>query len=190
MSSDQSFGVVWSTKRHVKTSTISVSDIAAITSSTPPLEVVRLFCSLKRSMKGAGGEPLVLQFLDVSRAYPHVDVLRDDFYVETVPEMELPEDTSLFDARCTSSPIVSNSCFVHGSDYVGLGVRGDLKSCKAKLCERFIIKDRGILGTDGLHDQRILNRVITYHQAKPECPEMLTYERIRDTLICSWLQSD
>ena len=45
-----------------QTSTISVSDIAAVTSSTPPLEVVRLFCSLM-SMKGAGGEPLVLQFL-------------------------------------------------------------------------------------------------------------------------------
>ena len=34
-------------------------------------------------MKGAGGEPLVLQFLDVSRAYPHAEVLRDEFYVET-----------------------------------------------------------------------------------------------------------
>ena len=42
-----------------QTSTISVSDIAAVTSSTPPLEVVRLFCSLMMSMKGAGGEPLV-----------------------------------------------------------------------------------------------------------------------------------
>ena len=44
------------------------------------------------SMKGAGGEPLMLQFLDVSRAYPHAEVLRDDFYVEAVPEMGLPED--------------------------------------------------------------------------------------------------
>ena len=41
-----------------QTSTISVSDIA-VTSSTPQLEVVRLFCSLMMSMKGAGGEPLV-----------------------------------------------------------------------------------------------------------------------------------
>ena len=62
-----------------QTSTISVSDIAAVTSSTPPLEVVRLFCSLMMSMKGAGGELLVLQLLDVSRAYPHAEVLRDDF---------------------------------------------------------------------------------------------------------------
>ena len=74
------------------TGTISVSDIAAVTSSAPPLEVVRVFCSLMMSMKGAGGEPLMLQFLDVSRAYPHAEVLRDDFYVEAVPEMGLPED--------------------------------------------------------------------------------------------------
>ena len=53
--------------------------------------------------------------------------------------------------------------FVHGDDYVGLGVRGDLEGYKAKLSERFIIKDRGIFGADGLHEIRILNRVITYH---------------------------
>ena len=82
-----------------QTGTISVSDIAAVTSSTPPLEVVRLFCSLMMSMKGAGGEPLVLQFLDVSRAYPNAEVLRDDFNVETVPEMGLPEDTCLLARR-------------------------------------------------------------------------------------------
>ena len=75
------------------------SDIAAVTSSTPLLEVVRLFCSLMMSMKGASGEPLVLQFVDVSRAYPHAEVLRDDFYVETVPEMGLPEDTCLLARR-------------------------------------------------------------------------------------------
>ena len=51
------------------------------------------------SMKGAGGEPLVLQFLEVSRAHPHAEVLRDDFYVETVPEMEVPEDTCLLARR-------------------------------------------------------------------------------------------
>ena len=38
-----------------QTSTISVSDVAAVTSSMPPLEVVRLFCSLMVSMKGTGG---------------------------------------------------------------------------------------------------------------------------------------
>ena len=78
-----------------------------------------------------------------------------------------------------SSPIVANSCFVHGDDYVGLGVRGDLEGCKAKLSERFIIKDRRILGADGLHEIRILNRVITYHPAKPGCPEMLPYSSLQ-----------
>ena len=79
--------------------------------------------------------------------------------------------------------------FVHGDDYVGLGVRGDLEGYNAKLSEPFIIKDRGILGADGLHEIRILNRVITYHPAKPGCPEMLTYEadqRHADLLMAAY----
>ena len=31
--------------------------------------------------------------------HPHAEVLRDDFYVETVPEMGLPEDTCLLAGR-------------------------------------------------------------------------------------------
>ena len=129
--------------------------------------------------------PLVLQFLDVSRAYPHAEVLRDDFYVETVPEMGLPEDACLLARRgwhgtrdagqafefavrdhfldhdfkqgmfstCVfAHRIIFLLYFVHGDDYVGLGVRGDLEGYKAKLSERFIIKDRGIWGADGLHE--------------------------------------
>ena len=75
--------------------------------------------------------------------------------------------------------------FVHGDDYVGLGVEG----YKAKLSERFIIKDRGILGADGLHEIRILNRVITYHPATPGCLEMLTHEadqRHADLLMAAY----
>ena len=88
-----------------------------------------------------------------------------------------------------SSSIVANSCFVHGDDYVGLGVRGDLEGDKAKLSERFIIKDRGILGADGLHEIRILDRVITYHPAQQGCAEMLTYEadpRHADLLMAAY----
>ena len=55
-------------------------------------------------------------------------------------------------------------------------MRGDLEGYRAKLSERFIIKDRGILGADGLREMRILNTVITCHPAKPGCLEMLTYE--------------
>ena len=122
---------------------------------------------------GAGGEPLVLQFLDVSRAYPHAEDLRDDFYVETVPEMVLPEDTCLLarrgwygmpdagqafefavrdhfldhDTRDVQYMFFAHRSkfllyFVHGDDYVGLGVRGDLEGYNAKLSEPFIIKDR------------------------------------------------
>ena len=131
------------------------------------------------SMKGTGGEPLVSQFLDVSRTYPHAEVLRDDFYVGTVPEMGLPEDTCLLARRgwygmrdagqafefavrdhfldhdfkqgmFSTCVFVHRSkfllYFVHGDDYVGFGVRGDLEGYKAKLSERFIIKDRGIWG--------------------------------------------
>ena len=54
--------------------------------------------------------------------------------------------------------------FVHGDDFVGLGVRGDLEGYRATLSELFIIKDRGILGADGLHEMQILNRVITIIQ--------------------------
>ena len=52
-----------------------------------------------------------------------------------------------------------------------------------------IIKDRGVLGADGLHEIRILNRVITYHPAKLACPEMLTYEadqRHADLLMAAY----
>ena len=79
--------------------------------------------------------------------------------------------------------------FVHGDDYVGLGVRADLEGYKAKLSERFIIKDRGILSADGLREIRFLNRFLTYHPAKPRCPEMLTYEadqRHADLLMAAY----
>ena len=68
-------------------------------------------------------------------------------------------------------------------------MRGDLESHKAKLSELFIIKERGVLGADGLHEIRILNRVITYHPAKPRCPETSTCEadqRNADLLIASY----
>ena len=212
----------WVVQETRQTSTISVSDIAAVTSSTPPLEVVRLFCSLMMSMKARVASLSFCSFLDVSRSYPHVETLRDDFYVEAVPEMGLPEDTCLLSRRgwygmrdagqafefavrdhfldYDFKQGMFSSCvfahlgklllyFVHGDDYVGLGVRCDLDGYKAKLSERFIIQDRGVLGADGLLETRILNRAITYHPAKPGCPEMLTYEadqRHADLLMASY----
>merc|ERR1712194_863373 len=50
-----------------KTSTIPADDIAAVTASTPPLEIVRLFCSLCMSLRGPDGEKMVMQFLDGAR---------------------------------------------------------------------------------------------------------------------------
>ena len=107
-----------------------------------------------RGKKGAGGEPLVLQFLDISRAYTHAEVLRDDFYVETVPEMELPEDTCLLarrgcygmrDARQAfefavrdhflnhdfKQSMFSTCVFAHRSKFLLYFVRGDLEGYKA-----------------------------------------------------------
>ena len=215
MSSDRSFGVVWLTKRHVR---LAPSVSRTSPPSHPAHHCSKLFVCFALSAS-------FLQFLDVSRAYPHAEVLRDDFCVETVPEMVFPEDTCLLarrgwygmrDAGQAFEFAVRDhfldpdfkqgmfsTCvfayrskfllyFVHGDDYVGLGVRGDLEGYKAKLSERFIVKDRGFLGADGLHEIRILNRVITYHLANPGCPEMLTYEadqRHADLLIgCIWTQ--
>ena len=83
-----------------RTSTVAIDDIASVTAATPPLEVVRLFLSLGMSMKGPNGEPLVWQFLDVSRAHPHVDVLRKHFYVQAPAEWGLGDDMCLLCRKC------------------------------------------------------------------------------------------
>ena len=155
--------------RSTMTNTLAwnLTDIAAVTSSTPPIEVVRLYSSLMISLKRAGGEPLVLQFLDASRAYPHAEVLRDDFYVErhvllarrgwygmrdagqafefAVRDHFLDHDfkQGMF-SRCVFAHRSKFLLyFVHGDDYVEFGVRGDLEGYKGKPSERFIIKDLG-----------------------------------------------
>ena len=53
MSSGRSFGVVWSSKRHVRQAP-SASRTSPPSHPAPPLEVVRLFCSLMMSRKGRG----------------------------------------------------------------------------------------------------------------------------------------
>ena len=198
--------VVQETRR---TSTIAIEDIAAVTSSTPPLEVVRLFCSLMMSLKGVSGEDLVMQFLDVSRAHPHCQALRSDFYIDAPEEMELPAGTCLLVKRSwygmrdagqafefavrddfkkndfkqgMYSPCVFRHTdrflfyFVHGDDYVGLGSRKDVDWYLSRVSQRFIIKERGVLGPGGVNEMRILNRVITYRPAGDGQPEMVTYE--------------
>ena len=64
-------------------------------------------------------------------------------------------------------------------------MRGDLVGYRAKLSERFI-KDRGILGAGGLHEIRILNRVMTYHPAKPGCLEMHGLKASSKTKATPW----
>ena len=124
-------------------------------SSTPPLEVVRHFCSLAGSSLG-----LVLQFVDVSRALPYVKVLRGNSYTEPPAELGLPSDMCVLLHRywhgtrdagqgfevAVRNHYDANDCnqgiftpciykhwneklmyFAHGDDDVGLDVEHDLE---------------------------------------------------------------
>jgi hypothetical protein len=200
--------VVQETRR---SSTIPIDDIASVTSSTPPLEIVRLFCSLCMTLTGPRGEQLVMQFLDISRAHPHCKVLRDNVYIEAPKEMNLPEGMCLLLKKCwygtrdagqafefaVRDDFLENSfeqglytpCvyrhkekllmyFVHGDDYVGVGMRDDLDWYEKQLSKRFIVKNRGTLGPgeSDVKQIRILNRVIEWHPASANKPDMITYE--------------
>ena len=89
--------VVQETRR---VSSIADDDIAAVSSATPPLEVVRLFCSMCMTHQGPGAEPLVMQFIDISRAHPHAEALRDNLYIEAPPELGLDRDQCLLLKKC------------------------------------------------------------------------------------------
>ena len=67
-------------------SNIAPDDINSVFSATPPLEAIRAQCSLMMSLKPVDGEPIVMQFLDISKAYPHCSVLRDNVYVRLPKE--------------------------------------------------------------------------------------------------------
>ena len=55
-------------------STIASGDIGAVFAATPPLECLRIVCSLIMSSDPAAG--LVLRVLDISRAHPHCEIKR------------------------------------------------------------------------------------------------------------------
>ena len=83
-----------------RTNIIEIEYISAVTSSTP-LEVVRVQCSLMMSTRGGKGELLVTQLLDASRAHPHCDVLRDHVCGEAPPELHLEKELWLLVKRST-----------------------------------------------------------------------------------------
>ena len=89
--------VVQETRR---ASSIDPGDIAAVTSSTPPLEAMRVLLSACMTWTKIDGQDWVLQFLDISRAHPHCKVLRDNIYVEAPKELDLPSDACLLLKRC------------------------------------------------------------------------------------------
>ena len=72
-----------------KVSIIAKNDFAAVFSATPPLEPLRLILSITMSVGSDGGEPVVLRFLDVSRAHPHVPIKRL-VYIELPLEANAP----------------------------------------------------------------------------------------------------
>ena len=90
----RSRAVVCETKR---VSNIAPDDINSVFSATPPLEAIRAQCSLMMSLKPVDGEPILLQFLDISKAHLHCPVLRDNVYVRLPKEFGIAAGMS---ARC------------------------------------------------------------------------------------------
>ncbi|CAK0860738.1 unnamed protein product, partial [Prorocentrum cordatum] len=64
-------------------STIAGDDIGAVFAATPPLECLRLICSMVMSSDPSEGR--VLRFLDISRAHPHCEIKRTVY-------IKLPEE--------------------------------------------------------------------------------------------------
>ena len=94
-----------------KRSNIAADDIASVFSSTPPLEVFRLLCSLCMSLPAYEGESMVMIFLDISRAHPHCDVLRENLYVEAPAELGLPPGFCLLLLKCIYGLRDANQAF-------------------------------------------------------------------------------
>ena len=71
------------------------------------------------------------------------------------------------------------SLVVHGDDFTSLARESDLTWFKEQLTNRFLIKDRGILGpeTHDLKEIRLLNRVIKWTD------ECITDQRHGEVLI-------
>ena len=61
----RSRAVVCETKR---VSNIAPDDVNSVFSATPPLEAIRAQCSLIMSLQPVDGEPIVMQFLDISKS--------------------------------------------------------------------------------------------------------------------------
>ena len=56
----------------------------------PPLEAIKALISDVATHRGQGRDPRKLLFVDISKAYLHTPVMRNDIYVELLAEMEQP----------------------------------------------------------------------------------------------------
>ncbi|CAK0843605.1 unnamed protein product [Prorocentrum cordatum] len=77
-------------------STIAGDDIGAVFAATPPLECLRLICSMVMSSDPSEGR--VLRFLDISRAHPHCEIKRTVY-------IKLPEEDPMSQEIGTCGPL-------------------------------------------------------------------------------------
>jgi len=157
-------------------STIAKGDVAAVFAATPPLECLRLVCSLVMS----GDPSWVIRFLDISRAHPHCETHRN-IYIRLPQEdpssgnpdtcgklrmalygtrdagqnFELKVHEVVTGAGCIQGvfspcvyrhPVRKLFFFHHGDDFVVAGPRDESVWLVLRLGETFIVKDRGVLG--------------------------------------------
>ena len=106
-----------------RVTSIMPGDIAAVFSSTPPLEALRVLCSLCMTLPLVDHEPWVLMFLDVSRAHPHCPVLRENLYVKLPPEAKAASDECGLLLKCLYGLKDANQAyeFLVKASFEGLG---------------------------------------------------------------------
>ncbi|CAK0882798.1 unnamed protein product, partial [Prorocentrum cordatum] len=187
-------------------STIAGDDIGAVFAATPPLERLRLICSMVMSSDPSEGR--VLRFLDISRAHPHCEIKRT-VYIKLPEEdpmsqeigacgllrmalygtrdagqnFELATAETVIGAGCDQSafsPCVSchKDLFHHGDDFVLEGSRDGTESICEALKTKFIVKDRGVLGPapNDANEITCLNRVMRWRDRWCQGGEAIEYE--------------
>ena len=155
-------------------------------SSTPPLEAVKLLCSLMVTLgRSPRGLPLKLGFWDVSRAHLYGEAQRDLFIrlpaedgggcARLLRSMYGTQDAASVwqsDWSCqlerdgwktgtASSALIFRQSdkgrgLVHGDDVMVLGDDITLRELESKLKERYDIKRSGILGGDPADDREVV----------------------------------
>ncbi|CAK0865359.1 unnamed protein product, partial [Prorocentrum cordatum] len=178
-------------------STIAGGDVGAAFAATPPLECLRLICSMVMSSDPSEGR--VLRFLDISRAHPPCEIKRAEIGTCRLLRMalygtrdagqnfELATAETVIGAGCDQSAFspcvychkdLQVSFFHHDDDFVLEGSRDGTESICEALKTKFIVKDRGVLGlapTDA-KETTCLNRVVRWRDRWCQGGEAIEYE--------------